>query len=276
MQIIKQKGRRWLSGLLALIMIAGLFPATGITASAAGGGVPETIQMNKAAYASAGPFTDPNLTSSNSHYNHSAYMRVFYMQVGDNEVPGFCGNHDLDVHYKPHTWTWKDGESIRTAEGGKYMPGYEFYKRYVAEYLMSNYIRDNCGITAGNWKKWKEENQPNNDKIKNLENAIQAWADENGYGWFAYLPDDIPVFSAVGGQSGGAAQLAPVDHSGVPNPSLVSCAGTWGGKDSWADRPAGRKHGCALYPGLGIQLFAVSDAIAAPAVPSCSDWTGLD
>ena len=186
MQIIKQKGRRWLSGLLALIMIAGLFPATGITASAAGGGAPETIQMNKAAYASAGPFTDPNLTSSNSNYNHSAYMRVFYMQVGDDEVPGFCGNHDLDVHYKPHTWTWKDGESIRTAEGGKYMPGYEFYKRYVAEYLMSNYIRDNCGITAGNWKKWKEENQPNNDKIKNLENAIQAWADENGYGWFAY------------------------------------------------------------------------------------------
>ena len=186
MQIIKQKGRRWLSGLLALIMIAGLFPATGITASAAGGGAPETIQMNKAAYASAGPFTDPNLTSSNSNYNHSAYMRVFYMQVGDNEVPGFCGNHDLDVHYKPHTWTWKDGESIRTAEGGKYMPGYEFYKRYVAEYLMSNYIRDNCGITAGNWKKWKEENQPGNDKIQNLENAIQAWADENGYGWYAY------------------------------------------------------------------------------------------
>ena len=276
MQIIKQKGRRWLSGLLALIMIAGLFPATGITASAAGGGAPETIQMNKAAYASAGPFTDPNLTSSNSNYNHSAYMRVFYMQVGDNEVPGFCGNHDLDVHYKPHTWTWKDGESIRTAEGGKYMPGYEFYKRYVAEYLMSNYIRDNCGITAGNWKKWKEENQPNNDKIKNLENAIQAWADENGYGWFAYLPDDIPVFSAVGGQSGGAAQLAPVDHSGVPNPSLVSCAGTWGGKDSWADRPAGRKHGCAFHPGLGIQFFAVANAIAAPAVPSCSNWTGLD
>lgn len=57
---------------------------------------------------------------------------------------------------------------------------------YVAEYLMSNYIRDNCGITAGNWKKWKEENQPGNDKIQNLENAIQAWADENGYGWFAY------------------------------------------------------------------------------------------
>ncbi|MCI9026628.1 MAG: hypothetical protein HFF47_01110 [Lawsonibacter sp.] len=41
MQIIKQKGRRWLSGLLALIMIAGLFPATGITASAAGGGAGE-------------------------------------------------------------------------------------------------------------------------------------------------------------------------------------------------------------------------------------------
>lgn len=197
MQIIKQKGRRWLSGLLALIMIAGLFPATGITASAAGGGVPETIQMNKAAYASAGPFTDPNLTSSNSNYNHSAYMRVFYMQVGDNEVPGFCGNHDLDVHYKPHTWTWKDGESIRTAEGGKYMPGYEFYKRYVAEYLMSNYIRDNCGITAGNWKKWKEENQPNNDKIKNLENAIQAWADENGYGWFAYQSEWTMQLSAA-------------------------------------------------------------------------------
>ena len=38
---IKQKGRRWLSGLLALIMIAGLFPATGITASAAGGGAGE-------------------------------------------------------------------------------------------------------------------------------------------------------------------------------------------------------------------------------------------
>lgn len=174
MQIIKQKGRRWLSGLLALIMIAGLFPATGITASAAGGGAPETIQMNKAAYASAGPFTDPNLTSSNSHYNHSAYMRVFYMQVGDNEVPGFCGNHDLDVHYKPHTWTWKDGESIRTAEGGKYMPGYEFYKRYVAEYLMSNYIRDNCGITAGNWKKWKEENQPNNDSVRCPRGAVQS------------------------------------------------------------------------------------------------------
>ena len=38
---IKQNGRRWLSGLLALIMIAGLFPATGITASAAGGGAGE-------------------------------------------------------------------------------------------------------------------------------------------------------------------------------------------------------------------------------------------
>lgn len=38
MQIIKQKGRRWLSGLLAVIMIAGLIPASRLTASAAGGG----------------------------------------------------------------------------------------------------------------------------------------------------------------------------------------------------------------------------------------------
>ena len=35
------------------------------------------------------------------------------------------------------------------------------------------------------------------------------------------------------------------------------------------ERPAGRKHGCAFYPGLGIQLFAVADAIAAPA----AKWT---
>lgn len=41
MQIIKQKGRRWLSGLLAVIMIAGLIPASRLTASAAGGGAGE-------------------------------------------------------------------------------------------------------------------------------------------------------------------------------------------------------------------------------------------
>lgn len=40
MHKIKQQGRRWLSGLLALIMTVGLIPATGLvtTASAAGGG----------------------------------------------------------------------------------------------------------------------------------------------------------------------------------------------------------------------------------------------
>lgn len=39
MHKIKQQGRRWLSGLLALIMTVGLIPATGLvtTASAAGG-----------------------------------------------------------------------------------------------------------------------------------------------------------------------------------------------------------------------------------------------
>ena len=84
------------------------------------------------------------------------------------------------------------------------------------------------------------------------------------------LVSGIPVFSTF------SAQLTSVDHSGVPDPSLVPRAGTGSGKGNRADRPAGRKHGCAFYPGPGIQLFAVADAIAAPAAPSCSDWTGLD
>lgn len=37
MHKIKQQGRRWLSGLLALIMVVGLLPAVGVTPSAAAG-----------------------------------------------------------------------------------------------------------------------------------------------------------------------------------------------------------------------------------------------
>lgn len=190
MHTIKQKGRRWLSGLLAVIMLAGLIPASRLTASAAGGGggAPESIQMQKAAFADAGSFDDPNLPSATAAYNKKALMRVFYMEVGDYVVPGFCANHDLHVNYKPHAMTWSNGESIQTAQGGKYAAGYNIFKWYVAKYLRSNYIRDTCGITdgqknvSGNW--WKK--YPDNPKVQNYENAVQQWADENGYGWYAY------------------------------------------------------------------------------------------
>ena len=190
MHTIKQKGRRWLSGLLAVIMLAGLIPASRLTASAAGGGggAPDSIQMQKAAFADAGSFDDPNLPSATAAYNKKALMRVFYMEVGDYVVPGFCANHDLHVNYKPHAMTWSNGESIQTAQGGKYAAGYNIFKWYVAKYLRSNYIRDTCGITdgqknvSGNW--WKK--YPDNPKVQNYENAVQQWADENGYGWYAY------------------------------------------------------------------------------------------
>ena len=76
---IKQNGRRWLSGLLAVIMLAGLIPASRLTASAAagGGGAPESIQMQKATFADAGSFYDPNLPSATAAYNQKALMRVF-------------------------------------------------------------------------------------------------------------------------------------------------------------------------------------------------------
>ena len=181
---IKQNGRRWLSGLLALIMIAGLIPASRLTASAAGGGggAPDSIQMQKAAFADAGSFDDPNLPSATAAYNKKALMRVFYMEVGDYVVPGFCANHDLHVNYKPHAMTWSNGESIQTAQGGKYAAGYNIFKWYVAKYMRSNYIRDTCGITEKNWK----DKYPGNPKVQNYENAVQQWADENGYGWYAY------------------------------------------------------------------------------------------
>lgn len=186
MQIIKQKGRRWLSGLLALIMIAGLFPATGITASAAGGGAPDKIYIQKAAYANAGSFEDPNLPSSNPKYNHQAWMRVFYMDVGDdqpfNPVPGFCGNHDLNITTKPYAMEWSNGESIQTAAGGKYMPAYNIIKDYVGGFLLSNYIRDNCGITKKNWS----TKYPDVPRVTNYETAVQQWAHEMGYGMYSY------------------------------------------------------------------------------------------
>jgi len=186
LQIIKQKGRRWLSGLLALIMIAGLFPATGITASAAGGGAPDKIYIQKAAYANAGSFEDPNLPSSNPKYNHQAWMRVFYMDVGDdqpfNPVPGFCGNHDLNITTKPYAMEWSNGESIQTAAGGKYMPAYNIIKDYVGGFLLSNYIRDNCGITKKNWS----TKYPDVPRVTNYETAVQQWAHEMGYGMYSY------------------------------------------------------------------------------------------
>ena len=163
--------------------------------------------MQKAAFADAGSFDDPNLPSATAAYNKKALMRVFYMEVGDYVVPGFCANHDLHVNYKPHAMTWSNGESIQTAQGGKYAAGYNIFKWYVAKYLRSNYIRDTCGITEKNWKKWKEDNQPNNDRIQNLENAIQAWADENGYGWYAYSSEwtmQLDAGARAGGGGGAA------------------------------------------------------------------------
>lgn len=183
MHKIKQQGRRWLSGLLALIMTVGLIPATGLvtTASAAGITVPDKIYIEKADYDNAGSFEDPNLPSSNPNYNHSAWMRVFYMDMGDDypTLPGFCANHDANVTTTSHGMAWRNGESIRTAQGGKYMPAYNIIRAYVAGYLCSQYIEEHCGLTQGNYKSKYPD-------AKDLEDARCQWAHENGYGYYAY------------------------------------------------------------------------------------------
>ena len=186
MHKIKQQGRRWLSGLLALIMAVSLLPAVGLvtTASAAGGAPPDAIYIEKADFDKAGSFEDPNLPSSNSTYNHRATMRVFYMDMGDDypTLPGFCANHDANITITPHGMTWRNGESIKTAQGGKYMPAYNIIRAYVAGYLCSQYIEEHSGITASNWK----SQYPDNPKVTDLESAICCWADEHGYGWYSY------------------------------------------------------------------------------------------
>lgn len=183
MHKIKQQGRRWLSGLLALIMTVGLIPATGLVtpASAAGGAPPDKVYIEKADYDNAGAFEDPNLPSSNTNYNHSAWMRVFYMDMGDDypTLPGFCANHDLNITTRPHAKAWVNGESITTAQGGKYMPAYNIIRAYVAGYLCSAYIEEHCGLTQGNYKSKYPD-------AKNLEDAMCQWAHENGYGYYAY------------------------------------------------------------------------------------------
>lgn len=156
MQIIKQKGRRWLSGLLAVVMLFGLLPASGLILPAqAAGGPPATITLDKSDMETQ-PYDDENMVSTNASYNKKARMRIFWMNVNGQRIPGFCADHSKELDTKKGRATWGNPVPLEEAvapNGAPYSIIAPYVWWYYSGFYTSEYIKANCNIDRNECKR---------------------------------------------------------------------------------------------------------------------------
>ncbi|MCI9243859.1 MAG: hypothetical protein HFF43_10830, partial [Lawsonibacter sp.] len=177
MQIIKQKGRRWLSGLLAVVMLFGLLPASGLILPAqAAGGPPATITLDKSDMETQ-PYDDENMVSTNASYNKKARMRIFWMNVNGQRIPGFCADHSKELDTKKGRATWGNPVPLEEAvapNGAPYSIIAPYVWWYYSGFYTSEYIKANCNI---------DRNECASDA--DYEDKVGKWSEENGFGYYA-------------------------------------------------------------------------------------------